>query len=58
MTEHNNVPLVTITADEYFELRNRAEMNSFYVQKLMELEGSMASFHERLYALEKRNDRT
>ena len=57
MTDHVNIPLITITADEYYNLRNKAEMNGFYIQKLVELESSMACLNERVYALEKANER-
>ena len=54
MSETNNIPMVTITADEYFDLRVRAGINDLMLQKMIDYESRLARLEERLWELEKK----
>ena len=47
-----NEATITISADEYFDLRQRAEANGILMQKLGELEGQLYDYDRRLWELE------
>lgn len=45
---------VTITLEEYFELRQKAEMNGFLMNELGRMEGRLNEFDRRLCDCERR----
>ena len=45
---------VTISVDEYFDLRNRAEMSAMLMDKLSFLEGRLCEYDRRIFELEQR----
>ena len=45
---------VTITLEEYFDLRSRAEANLFLIKELGSLENRLFEFDKRLYEIEAR----
>lgn len=45
-------PTVTISADEYFDLRSKAETNLFLTTQLSELQNRMFNLENRFYAVE------
>lgn len=52
---------VTITVDEYFDLRTKADMNATLLVKLAELEARFIDLDRRLWEVKERvttNDRT
>lgn len=56
--EINENRVVTIPLDEYFELRNKAEMNGMLMVQLGELQGRLDGFDRRIWELEsKLNER-
>ena len=60
MTDNENVKTVTIPIDEYFDLRQRAEMNAMMIKELGAIDGMFRDIDRRLYELEsvvKKNDR-
>jgi hypothetical protein len=60
MTDNENVKTVTIPIDEYFDLRQRAEMNAMMIKELGAFDGMFRDIDRRLYELEsvvKKNDR-
>ena len=46
-------PMVTITADEYFHLREQAEMNFYLTRDLSEIKTFMNNLDVRLYQVER-----
>ena len=48
----NETNTVTITIEEYFDLRHKAEMNSWLMTELGELRERMFAFDNRLFELE------
>lgn len=50
--EVNDNRVVTIPLDEYFDLRNRAEMNGMLMVQLGEIQGRLGDFDRRIYELE------
>jgi hypothetical protein len=59
MTDNENVKTVTIPIDEYFDLRQRAEMNAMMIKELGAFDGMFRDIDRRLYELEsvvKKND--
>lgn len=52
MEEKREIPTVTISVDEYFDLRQKAEMNGMLMERLGSLDGRMIDFDRRLYELE------
>ena len=44
--------VVTIPIDEYFDLRNRAEMNGMLMVQLGEIQGRLCDFDRRIWELE------
>lgn len=56
--ESNENRVVTIPLDEYFELRNKAEMNGMLMVTLGEFQGRLDGFDRRIWELEsKLNER-
>jgi hypothetical protein len=56
--EGNENRVVTIPLDEYFELRNKAEMNGMLMVQLGEFQGRLDGFDRRIWELEsKLNER-
>ena len=49
-----NVATVTITADEYFDLRQKAEANAYLVKELATLEARFDEIYRRLLDVEMR----
>ena len=52
-----NEPMVTITADEYFHLREQAEMNIYLTRELAETKTYMDNLDRRLYEIERKIER-
>lgn len=52
VSENNDNRVVTIPLDEYFDLRNRAEMNGMLMVQLGEMHGKLGDFDRRIYELE------
>ena len=50
----NEVKTVTISVDEYFDLRMRAETNFFLSNELSELKGRFSEVERRLWELEQK----
>lgn len=50
--ERGAVPTVTISVDEYFDLRQKAEMNGFLMERMGRLDGQLMDMDRRLYELE------
>ena len=50
--ENNENRVVTIPLDEYFDLRNRAEMNGMLMVQLGEFHGRLGDFDRRILELE------
>ena len=48
MSENNTV---TITIDEYFELRTKAEINAMLMKELGEMRGALGDMDRRIYEL-------
>jgi len=51
MEEKREVPTVTISVDEYFDLRQKAEMNGFLMERIGRFEGQLMDMDRRLYEL-------
>ena len=54
MMSETNVATVTITADEYFDLRQKAEANAYLVKELATLEARFDEIYRRLLDVEMR----
>lgn len=52
--ENNNSPVVTISADEYFNLRSRAESNAYMARSVEEFRTELNSCRNGMWELEKR----
>lgn len=52
MEEKREFPTVTISVDEYFDLRQKADMNGMLMERLGIIDGRMMDFDRRLYELE------
>lgn len=52
MEEKREVPTVTISVDKYFDLRQKAEMNGFLMERMGRFEGQLMDMNRRLYELE------
>lgn len=52
MEEKREVPTVTISVDEYFDLRQKAEMNGFLMERMGRFDGQLTDMDRRLYELE------
>lgn len=50
----NETATVTISVDEYFDLRSKAEANLFLTTKLGEIENRLFDFDRRIFELETR----
>lgn len=50
--ERGAVPTVTIPVDEYFDLRQKAEMNGFLMERMGCFDGRLMDMDRRLYELE------
>lgn len=50
--ERGAVPTVTISVDEYFDLRQKAEMNGFLMERMGRFDGRLMDMDRRLYELE------
>lgn len=46
------VNMVTIAIDEYFDLRQKAEMNGYLMERFGFLEGRIRELEDRIYKLE------
>ena len=49
--EENNKPMVTISADEYFNLRSRAEANIFMTGELENMKRDLDNMRHELWDL-------
>lgn len=47
-----NINTVTITVDEYFELRQKAAMNEFLMERLGTLNGNIEDLKQKYWNLE------
>ena len=54
MMSETNVATVTITVDEYFDLRQKAEANAYLVKELATLEARFDEIYRRLLDVEMR----
>ena len=45
---------VTISVDEYFDLRQKAEINGMLIKELGEIQGRLYDFDRRIFELEQR----
>ena len=52
MEEKREAPTVTISVDEYFDLRQKAEMNGFLMERIGRFEGQLMDMDRRLYEME------
>lgn len=52
MEEKREVPTVTISVDEYFDLRQKAEMNGFLMERMGYFDGQLRDMDRRLHELE------
>lgn len=52
MNMENEAKMITISVDEYFELRTKAEQNFFLMNELGELKGRFCEIERRLWELE------
>lgn len=52
MEDERKIPTVTIPVDEYFDLRQKAEMNGFFMECMGNFEGKLMDLDRRLYELE------
>lgn len=52
MTE-NEVKTITITVDEYFILREKAQMNMYLMEKLGQIDGQIHDLNRRVIELER-----
>ncbi len=52
MEEKREVSTVTISVDEYFDLRQKAEMNGFLIERMGRFDGQLMDMDRRLYELE------
>lgn len=52
MEKEREVPTVTISVDEYFDLRQKAEMNGFLMERMGSFDGRLMDLDRRLYELE------
>ena len=48
----NMANIVTISVDEYFDLRSKAEMNATLLERLAQLEARFIDFDRRLWEVE------
>lgn len=48
----NTEKLITISVDEYFDLRTKAEMNAMLLDRLGMFEGRLCEAERRIYELE------
>ena len=48
----NTEKLITISVDEYFDLKTRAEMNALLFDRLGQYEGRICALENKLYDLE------
>lgn len=46
------IPTITITVDEYFDLRQKAEMNCFLVAQLGEIRKKILNIENKMFVLE------
>lgn len=51
-TMDNMANIVTISVDEYFDLRSKAEMNATLLERLAQLEARFIDFDRRLWEVE------
>lgn len=51
MDEHE-VKTITISIDEYFDLREKAQMNMYLVERLGQMDGEIHELNRRLIDLE------
>lgn len=54
MMNETYAPTVTITVDEYFDLRQKAEVNAYLVAELTRLECSQNDINNRLMDIEQK----
>lgn len=47
-----NVATVTITVEEYFDLRMRAQQNQYLTDTLMRIEGNHSNLETRVFQIE------
>ena len=47
-------PTVTISIDEYFDLRNKAEMNAFLMKEISDSRIGMERLWDRVFELERK----
>lgn len=52
MEEKREIPTVTISVEEYFDLRQKAEMNVFLMERMGRFDGQLKDFDRRLFELE------
>lgn len=52
MANENEVKTISISIDEYFELREKAQMNMFLSHKLGSLSDNVQDLHTRVFELE------
>ena len=53
----NAANVVTISVDEYFDLRTKADMNATLMVQLSQLEARLIDFDRRLWEVERSNMR-
>lgn len=52
-----NIHTVTIPIDEYFDLRQKAEMNGFLMERIGHFQGQLEELQRRMWELEDRINR-
>lgn len=52
MEDERKIPTVTISVDEYFDLRQKAEMNGFLMERMGNFEGRLMDLDRRFCELE------
>lgn len=53
----NEVKTITITIDEYFDLREKAHMNMYLMERLGQMDGEIHDLNRRLIDLERMKER-
>lgn len=53
----NEVKTITIPIDEYFDLREKAQMNMYLIERLGRMDGELCDMNCRLIDLERMKER-
>jgi hypothetical protein len=53
----NETKTITISVDEYFDLREKAQMNMYLMERLGQIDGNLNDLNRRLIELERMEGR-